>query len=1085
MKKILLLMFCIIMLVGTVNAFEFDNIKNYNEETKTVDIRNSILGIPFLQLGKVAEIELKTPLIYHVPRGYQKVAEFEVNAFSDYTNAFKELELYDKKDGDKKFTRNFDYKYKTIENVNVDDYGFVSVGKYPNGTDILERQKVSSHREKKEVWNDLSDYNFNSGESLTIGIFTIVEKDDYIEWIPNFFGVRISEWSVWTENLNVHLLTYYTLNETSGSYNNSVDNNYEGIVGGGQQGVVGKIDLAYFTSGAGEFTNLTGLADNLTNSSYSVNAWVLANSSGSGQGFWIHGATGGKGFGVGINTNSTALYFHSGGKVLSSPAEIRNDSFIMVTGVYDGASKNLYINGVSVGNQTDTYTVQDSADYLLARFTTVEQERWEGVIDEVGVWNRSLSTTEVQDLYNEGTGITFTDVFGPLITLNAPDDSASLSASNVTFNTTVTAGASPISEVTLFLDGISNETNTSGLSADYIFEKPTISEGSHNWSIGAKDSANITSNSSVRTFTIDTEPPNITNLNITGSNASGVIDYHRLNTNLTLTWNVTDLNLNTCVVGYNGINVTVNCTSNTTQINTTTANNKSLNFFTNDTLGFDTTSIVTWNYKIFENNQTFTASTIEGTIETFSINYNVGVGSVTIANLSYNNTQNIGSILANGGGNFDASETLTAPLVDTDTNLTFFWNFTFSDGTTINSSSNNQTILQISVDNCSVNSNVIYNYTIVDEENQTLLSNTTLEVDLNILSLDRGSSIVNFSELFTNVNPVGICININLTADTKYSADSIVRYEASEHESEFFNIQNFTLQNSTIPQNITLFDLLSIDSTQFQITFKDSDFVVVENALVQINRNYISEGTFKTVEIPKTDSNGQTVAHLVEKEVIYNMIVTKNGVILGTFNNVIAFCEDVLTGSCFITLNALTTNEVIFNYDDDIGLASTFNYNETSRILSYTFVTIDGGVKNVTLNAVKLDQIGNNTVCDSSLVSSSGTLTCTVPASVGNETIITRILVNGNLALTNFISAGTEFDIGITGVFLALILTLSLALMLLESKAGVIIGVVMGLITSILLSLLKGGLLGIGTSTLWLVITALILLWKLNKDGQT
>ena len=315
--------------------------------------------------------------------------------------------------------------------------------------------------------------------------------------------------------------------------------------------------------------------------------------------------------------------------------------------------------------------------------------------------------------------------------------------------------------------------------------------------------------------------------------------------------------------------------------------------------------------------------------------------------------------------------------------------------------------------------------------------------------------------------------------------DVTIKYQADPYSVEHYNIQNFTLENTTAKQEITLFDLLTVDTTDFRITFKDSDFVPVENALININRQYVAEGTFKTVEIPKTDSNGQAVAHLVAKDVIYNIIIIKEGVILGTFNNVVAFCDDIITGACFINLNALRTNPSILDIDESLGLASAFDYNLTSRVLTYTFTVLDGSVKNITLSSLKLDQLGNTTACFESLISSSGVITCTVPNSIGNETIISTIFVDGEPIITTFTKAGRDFDIGDAGFFIMFFLVLALALMFIESKAGVVIGVVLGFITSALFGLTQGSIMGIGSSMIWLIISGSILIWKLNREGQS
>ena len=58
-------------------------------------------------------------------------------------------------------------------------------------------------------------------------------------------------------------------------------------------------------------------------------------------------------------------------------------------------------------------------------------------------------------------------------------------------------------------------------------------------------------------------------------------------------------------------------------------------------------------------------------------------------------------------------------------------------------------------------------------------------------------------------------------------------------------------------------------------------------------------------------------------------------------------------------------------------------------------------------------------------------------------------------------------------------------MMLLESKTAVVIGTVISFIAASLFSWTQGGILGIGSAIIWLIIVALILIWKLNKDKET
>jgi len=73
MKKIFLIVLLGMFLISFGSAFEFDNVKNYDPITREVTITNAFgLG------DEIGKARLNTPLNVKVPRGYQKVAEFDL-----------------------------------------------------------------------------------------------------------------------------------------------------------------------------------------------------------------------------------------------------------------------------------------------------------------------------------------------------------------------------------------------------------------------------------------------------------------------------------------------------------------------------------------------------------------------------------------------------------------------------------------------------------------------------------------------------------------------------------------------------------------------------------------------------------------------------------------------------------------------------------------------------------------------------------------------------------------------------------------------------------------------------------------------
>jgi len=439
-----------------------------------------------------------------------------------------------------------------------------------------------------------------------------------------------------------------------------------------------------------------------------------------------------------------------------------------------------------------------------------------------------------------------------------------------------------------------------------------------------------------------------------------------------------------------------------------------------------------------------------------------------------------------GGYLYKLDSNIIIPYVSAVVNKTFYWSITLADGSIINSSSHNQTILNLQVDNCSNYTTKLFNYTIVDEENQNNLTNTTLELYLRILAYGTTQEILNYTYSYNNTNPALVCLNLNLTNNSQYSVISTVKYQADDHAIEYYNVDNFTLQNSTIPQNITLYDLNSSKSIDFQVSFKDNYFLPVEGALIHIIRQYIPEGTFKTVEIPKTDTNGQTVAHLVRNDVVYNILVTKGNDVLGQFNNIIAFCQDIAIGDCRINLNAVSQGDAIYDYNESLGIAYNLDYNESTRTITLDFSTLDGSTRKVDLIATTLDYLGNSTPCNETLTSSTGTITCIVPMAVGDATLFLDVYVSGqSLVYSTIIRIGETLFFGTNGYFLLFFLVLSFALMFSGSKSGTIIGVIIGFVASAALGLVKQGAVGIGSAIIWLIIAGFILLWRLNREGST
>jgi len=923
-----------ILCITPISAEEiltFDNVKIYDEVTQTVTIANTF------NLGRdISTIQLKTPLVYNVPAGYQKVAEFEVNLFDDtYTNAFEKMEFYDLNKGNEKFVREFDYKLLTYEEVWVDAYN-----------------KTIGHYETKEKWIDFDTKTLIKGK-VTIGIFTEVYKGDNVEWIPTLFGKDIEEWATWVvEGHGVAL----------GSNNANT----------AEMGITIKIGTSDIS--VSEINKVAGCS-NKNNGSI---RWA------------------------GNNTLIATQAFIGDTATLTTPITLEAGGWYAIT--VNGGAQSYY--AATAGN----FQVVET-DFTWANGTN---GGWYSGITNDYVWC-------VESL-NYSLDYVATDFTSPVVTLNAPANTTNFTSSSIVFSGIVSDDIN-LTNVSLIINDVYNETNTSGINnSNYTFTRE-LADGDYTWNYEGCDNESQCTNGSARSFSIDTVYPA---LKVIYPNET--ITFHELNTNLQLNWSANDTHISSCWYNWNGTNVSVTCSDNTTNILINDGMNKNLTFYVNDTFGRVNSSFVSWNYRLFKNSETYDSEVFEGLSSTFSINLLTNGSDITAANLSYNSTNYLGTLSSHGSNNFTLTRTVTAPTVIEDTNKTFYWNIT--QGTlNYNLTGKNQTVVNLVIDNCTDNTIVLYNFTIRNEENLTNLSSTTTtaRINLQIYGFATTNLIQEYTKLYTNINPFAVCLNSSLSTGGTFSNDVQVQYEATGYVTEIYHIQNETITSSDFNQNISLYDLNETDSQVFKIIFRDSSFLPVENALIKIYRKYVDEGLYRIVEIPMTDKKGETIAHLFLNEVIYKLEVVKYGTVLETFTDVIAVCQTPLVASCEIDLNAFSESITVPDFEEEEDFLFTLGYDNDTRIVSSVFSIPSGSVQTISLNVTREDSLGT-AICTDSLLSSSGTLSCVVPTSFGNSTIVAKIYKEGVIQAQGQIKLNqTPFGIyGVNLVFLALFVLITL-----------------------------------------------------------
>lgn len=477
-------------------------------------------------------------------------------------------------------------------------------------------------------------------------------------------------------------------------------------------------------------------------------------------------------------------------------------------------------------------------------------------------------------------------------------------------------------------------------------------------------------------------------------------------------------------------------------------------------------------------NYGFSANVFGGVQQTITLNISQDKNMISSisAFLRYNGTK----YAADNNANYSTTFTTLSTSIDRTINLS--WTLNIS-GTTYFLGNQTQDIITINIDDCSVYGELLLNYSLRDEETSTYINteNKSIKVDLDIYKSGYSGVFAEYSHSFS-ANNATICVDENLT-QSGLSLYVITEYSADNYVHEFYYIQNYTLSNATMPIAINLYDLKTVDSQSFVITYKDNVFLPVDGAVIETLRFYTENGTYKVIENSLTDEQGQTIAHLVTEDVQYSFYIKKNGKLLSTFDNLIAAC---LVDPCQINLYEFQSITGALQWGTYPNLNYNFDFNKTTRVITILFSTQDSTPAKLNLSVDILNEWSNESVCNNVLTDSSGTLTCTIPIIYGNTSIKTKLYMNDKfVTLATYTLQPDGFELfGYTGYFMAAIMYLSLVFMMITSLVGTIIFAIAGIVLSGALALTSSSMLfSIASITIWFVVAGIIILVKVsNRD---
>jgi parallel beta-helix repeat protein len=186
---------------------------------------------------------------------------------------------------------------------------------------------------------------------------------------------------------------------------------------------------------------------------------------------------------------------------LNSPA---NSSFLNSTTVNfnwtcSGSSSN-YTANLTV--DTTVYAISSSSNNSTATNYSVT-----GLTQGAHTWN-VICIDPLNNSISSATWNFTVDTTPPNIALNSPANASLSNTGNVTFNFTATDNLALTMNCSIYLDGVSNQTNSSvNNNTATTFNITGIADGAHTWYVSCKDNANNTNTSATWNFSVQRNCP--------------------------------------------------------------------------------------------------------------------------------------------------------------------------------------------------------------------------------------------------------------------------------------------------------------------------------------------------------------------------------------------------------------------------------------------------------------------------------------------------------------------------------------------------------------------------------------------------
>lgn len=218
--------------------------------------------------------------------------------------------------------------------------------------------------------------------------------------------------------------------------NDSFGSNH-GTAQGGLTYAPGKVGKAFSFNGTNGYVEVPDSNSLDLTTAMTIEAWINPTSLG---GIITDKHTDGSTDGYMLDIHSNKLRFVVGDKTLTSIADLQANTWTHVAGTYDGNALKVYINGALDSSLPSSITIPTNNLPLRIGADSSGGNLFNGLIDEVTIYNRALTAEEIGSIYMAGSG-------GKCLVYNQPNSFSFIPLSGVGLGSVITSNKITVSGI--------------------------------------------------------------------------------------------------------------------------------------------------------------------------------------------------------------------------------------------------------------------------------------------------------------------------------------------------------------------------------------------------------------------------------------------------------------------------------------------------------------------------------------------------------------------------------------------------------------------------------------------------------------